>query len=504
VRHRERPRRPSVSLGSALVRRGWILVLSAAAVAAIGYAVAGLQSATYTAQATLSVSPAVGQANPGNAQQATQLAATYARAIPDDERLERLVGGQARSRAHDNISAASTDDSSVLRVTFTADGRGNAIKGARAIADALSSPRQLTSSVTPGTLQIVRRPATATTVTSVTGGVRYKARAVLLVPSGASRAATLSADQANKLAITYAALIPQDTAVVGAVARDVDESRDEVQRDLSVISEKDTSLLRVSYQSDSPSAARAGARATTGAVSGATPASSAILPLSLQTVSVPRGAGAPTTKGKAPAVTIGALIGLALGLVLLVAWERSDPHIRDPRGLSAHIGCPATPVDRLSGGAAKALLERWSALTPNRPARVAVLPGDAGMEAATDAVIGRLVQGGGGIATVQDAYSSGHGDVDASGNGSHADADADADVALVRAGAVGGARAGQAVALGCDLTVVVVPMGIKAADVRSLAEDLGDFGIVPVWALLSPRRSSRVMATTQRESVLAG
>jgi capsular polysaccharide biosynthesis protein len=499
MRRRDRPRRRRVSLGSALVRRGWILVLSAVAVAAIGYAVAGLQSATYTAQAVLSVSPSVGQANPGNAQQASQLAATYAKAIPDDERLGRLVGGASGARARDDISATSGADSSVLRVTFSAASRGDAIKGARAIAAALSSPRQLTSSVTPGTLQVVRRPTTATAVSSLLG-TRYKARTVLLVPSGASRATAVSADQANKLAITYAALIPQDSSVVAAVAKDVGRPRSEVQRDLSVVNQKDTSLLRVSYQSDTPSKARAGARATTSAVSGSTPATDAIQPQSLQVVSVPRAAGAPTAKGKAPAVTIGALIGLALGFVLLVAWERSDPHIRDPRDLSAHLGCPATPVDRLSGGAAHALLDRWSALTPNRPARVAVLPGDAGMEAATDAVIGRLVQGGGGSATVAEAGDVRDGTVSSNGTAP----DDDGDVVLVRAGAVGGARAGQAVALGCDLTIVVVPVGIKAADVRSLAEDLGDFGIVPVWALLSPRRSSRVMATTQRERVLVG
>jgi capsular polysaccharide biosynthesis protein len=487
----ERPRRRRVSLGSALLRRGWILLLCAIAVGALGYAVAGLQSATYTAHATLAVNPALGPANPGNASQASQLASTYAQALPDDQNLERIVRREVSSQAQvrDNIRAFSSQSSSVVRVSFVARRRGDALKGARAIANALASPKQVTSSVTPGTLQVVRRPTVATSFASA-AGPRYRARVVLVVPSGGGSTGTVSVDQATKLAVNYAALIPADNALRAAVAKKLDVGAGDVQSALSVVNEANTALLDVAYQTDSPSKANAGARAATAALVGPTPASSAILPSSLQVVSVPHGAGPPTKQDKTPAIVVGALIGLALGFVLLIAWERSDPHIRSPRDLSAIIGCPATPVDQLSSEAAHALLERWAVLTPNRPARIAVLPADAGMEAVTDAVIARLVDAGGRAVRVADDRSNGHAHDDGPTDGTFVNGDTN--VVLVRAGAMGGPRAGQAVALGCDLTVVVVPIGIKAADVHSLADDFADFGIVPVWALLSPRRAARV------------
>jgi hypothetical protein len=67
---------------------------------------------------------------------------------------------------------------------------------------------------------------------------------------------------------------------------------------------------------------------------------------------------------------------------------------------------------------------------------------------------------------------------------------------LVHAGAPGGESAGEAIALGCDLTVVVVPSGSRAADIRQLGEELTSFGIVPVWALLTSgsRRAARSQA----------
>jgi capsular polysaccharide biosynthesis protein len=497
---RERPRRRRVSLGSALLRRGWILLLSAVAVGALGFVVAGLQSATYTAHATLAVNPALGPANPGNAQQASELAKTYAQALPDDQKLERLVrrGVSSQVQVRDNIRASSSENSSVVRVSFVARRRGDALKGARAIADALASPKQVTSSVTPGTLQVVRRPTVASSITSV-AGPRYRARVVLVVPSGGGSTGTVSVDQAAKLAVNYAALIPADNALRAAVAKTLDASPGEVQSDLSVVNETNTTLLDVGYRSDSPSKANAGARAATAALVGPAPASSAILPSSLQVVSVPHGAGPPTKKDKTPAVAVGALIGLALGFVLLIAWERSDPHIRSPRDLSALIGCPATPVDQLSSEAARALLDRWAVLTPNRPARIAVLPADAGMEAVTDAVIARLVEAGGRAVRVADERSNGHPHEEGATESGFVNGDAD--VVLVPAGAIGGPRAGQAVALGSDLTVVVVPLGIKAADVHSLADDFADFGIVPVWALLSPRRTARVPQPQTASSV---
>jgi hypothetical protein len=189
-------------------------------------------------------------------------------------------------------------------------------------------------------------------------------------------------------------------------------------------------------------------------------------------------------------VAIGAVLGLILGLVLLVAWERSDPHVSDARSLSSQFGCPATPADRLSPDAAHALLERWASLTDRVPARVAMLPADAGSVAPADEVARLLAQSGEGVRYL-DARSGAF--LQALGNG-HLGDDSDS-VVLVHAAPP--AQGGEAVALSCDLTVVVVRSGARSAEIRHMAEELANFGVVPAWALLTPR-SGHIGTTPER------
>jgi capsular polysaccharide biosynthesis protein len=470
-------RRSRISIGPTLLRRGWIVLVSMALVGLLAYGIANLQAATYTAQSTLTVSPSIGPANPGDAQQASSLADAYKRAIPNDEQLRRLLRGQVGSRG---TITATGGRSSVIRITYADTTRARALKGAKLLADALSSDRQRTSSVTPGTLQVVRHAASA----PLSGG-RYRAEMVLIVPSGAAPAAGISADQANKLATTYAGLIPADDGVVAAVAKNLKVSEDEVRSSLTLVNLKDTSLVQVTYKADSAKRAAEGATTVARIVSGPRPGASGIIPSSMDIVSLPKASAAPTKNTKT-AIPIGVIIGLILGLILLVAWERSDPHVRDARDLSAQIGCPATPIDRLSRDAASALIERWATLTDRVPAHVAVLPANPQAEEGTEAAIAQLVDSSGGGVRYEDARSGALPE-----DRSFADVtDSTSDLVLVHAGPPGGDGSGESVALGCDLTVVVVPKGMKAADVRTLAEDLADFGIVPVWSLLSPRRIS--------------
>jgi capsular polysaccharide biosynthesis protein len=489
----ETPRRNRIAIGPTLLRRGWIVLASMIVVGLIAYGVANLQAATYTANATLTVSPALGPANPGNAQQAAALAVSYAKSVPDDEELRGLVRSRVSSRG---AITASGGRASVFRVTYTNPSRGAAIRGARVVADALSSGQQQTASVTPGTVEVVKHARSAT----FSGG-RYRATSVLLVPSGAAPAGGISADQANKLATTYAALIPSDDNVLASAASQLHTTRADVSKNLSLVNVQNTSILQVTYKAGDPKTAANGARQVARLVAGPRPKASGVIPSSLQLVSLPN-AAATKTKDTGAAIPIGVALGFLLGLVLLVAWERSDPHVRDPRDLSAQIGCPATPVDRLSADAANALVERWAALTDRVPAYVAVLPANAAAQASTEVAIKHLVQSSGGSVRYEDARSGAVSEERAfAGDGMGASTD----VVLVHAGLPGGEGAGESVALGCDLTVVVVPMGMKAAEVRSLAEDLGDFGIAPVWSLLTPRRLTPPRTGTRvREGAAAG
>ena len=475
-------RRPRLSVMSALLERGWVLLVTMVALGLLAFAVAGLQSATYTSEATLVISPTLGQAAPINAASAQLLARSYAGSVPEDEQLDRRVRRAAGGDG--TLTAEAPDGDATLEVTFSASSRAAAIDGARAAADALGSDAQATSSVVPGSLRVVRRPTTARF-----DGDDWQAVAVLTVPGAA---ASVNADQANKLAATYAGIIPADDETLDAVGRQIGESRNEVARNLAVVNEQNTSILRVTFKADSARKAASGAEAVARFVAGPRPASGAIIPSSVKAIAVPRNVGEPT-ENKAAAIPIGVVLGLALGLVLLVAWERSDPHVRDPRDLSAALGCPATPVDRLSQDAAYALIERWASLTDRVPAHVAVLPADPATQQAAEEAIELLLGSGGGAVRYEDGRSGGVPEESAD-RGVHGISD----VVLVHAGPAGGDSAGEAVALGCDLTVVVVRQGVSATELRALAEDLSDFGIVPAWSLLVPRRfaASRSRAAT--------
>lgn len=486
------PRRTSTSLGSTLLRRGWVILASMLGVGLLAYAVAGLQGATYTGQSILVVSPAVGPSQPGNSDQAEALARTYVRVIPQDEELQRLV--RRATGTSGRITATGAPESAVVRVSYTASSREDALAGGRAIADALSSERQLTASVTPRSLKLVRRPTTAT----LAGG-GYRATVLLFVNSGATSAPSVNADQANKLAASYAGLIAADERLLSRAAERVGVSASELQENLEVVSTQDTSLITITYKADSAREAAQGARGIAKLVIGPRPVPTGVVPNSLQAVSLPDpdAAAEPTTDDRAPAVAVGLALGLMLGLVLLVAWERSDPHVRDSRDLSAQIGCPATPADRLSPDAAGALLERWAALTDQVPAHVAILPAEPGVERATERVAELLLAGGADSVRYEDARSGmlpENGGIGTSGG-------AITDVVLVHAAAPGSGSAGEAVALSCDLTVVVVPRDTRAAEVRALADDLANFGIVPAWALLTPRRESALRGGDKRERV---
>jgi capsular polysaccharide biosynthesis protein len=308
----------------------------------------------------------------------------------------------------------------------------------------------------------------------------YVAEVVLIVPTnGGGPSEGINPDDADHLAQTYAGVIPSDDTLLKDVGKRLGESSSTVGQNLSVVNEQNTSLLQITYKDAQPDQAAKGARTVAALLSGPSPVAAGIVPSSLATVSAPKNPG-PVSKSSGKAIVIGAALGLILGIVLLIAWERSDPRVRDPRELSTQIGCPATPVDRLSPGAARALLERWASLTDHVPARVAVLPSSPAVEAQAEAAVSDLRAAGGRLVHHVDARTGILADDLASRNGH-----SETGVVLVQAGPPGGESAGEAIALGCDLTVVVVPSGSRAADIRELGEELTSFGIVPVWALLT-------------------
>jgi capsular polysaccharide biosynthesis protein len=473
-----RPRGSSRS--GAVIRRLWILPVSMAIVAALAYAVSGLQSATYTAQSTVVVTSAPGSgATAIGANQASGLANTYSSALPHDPVLQSYVTRHAGVRATSAITALPSRGS-LVRLKFTASSPSDAVKGARAIASALSGAHPASAVLTSGALKLVQRPTGASPAgLTALGTQRYQAIAVFVVPPSAGPTEGINPDDADHLAQTYAGVIPTDDTLLSDVGKAIGESSMTVGENMSVVNAQNTSLLEISFKSSQPNQAAEGARAAARLLTGPNPVAAGIVPSSLQIVSLPKNPG-PAAQSKGKAVAIGAALGLVLGIVLLIAWERSDPRIGDARELSTQIGCPATPVDRLSPNASYALLERWASLTEHVPARVAVLPASPSVKLATVDAVNDLLSAGGRLARYVDARAGIVPEELANGT-----AESETGVVLVHAGPPGGESAGEAIALGCDLTVVVVPAGSRAADIRQLGEELTSFGIVPVWALLT-------------------
>ena len=56
---------------------------------------------------------------------------------------------------------------------------------------------------------------------------------------------------------------------------------------------------------------------------------------------------------------LGVILGSVLGVVLLLAWERSDPRIDDLETLGSEVDCPTTSLEHASDETTAALLDRW-------------------------------------------------------------------------------------------------------------------------------------------------
>lgn len=488
-------------ISTRLLRRLWILPLSIVLVAAIAYAVAGVQSSTYTAQSTVVVTSVPGAVSASNSGNAAGLASTYAGALPSDGAITSYIN----RTAHVSPSAigAQPPRGGVITFNVTAGTRHRAIAAAQAMGRAITGDHPVTSVIDPGTLDLVQSPTTATS----TASGNYRAKLIVMVPSTGGPTEGINPSDAGHLATTYAGIIPTDDKLLYAVAHATGIPVNQVASDLSVTNEQNTSLLQIGFKASSPHDANAGARTVAQLISGTAPVARGIVPSSIQEVSlpavVPSNTPTSSTGSSAKAVVLGGVVGLLLGIVLLVGWERSDPRLGDARSLSSVLGCPATPAERLSPDAAYALLERWRSLTESVPARVAVLPADEAAIPHADAVIDALIAGGHGDVSFVDARSGELPERLADSNAN----DPRVPISLISAGAPGQGGTGEAVALGCDLTVVVVRNGARAAEIRRLGDELGNFGVVPAWALLSsgthPGKNRARHESTPRHAVSA-
>jgi capsular polysaccharide biosynthesis protein len=278
----------------------------------------------------------------------------------------------------------------------------------------------------------------------------YTADAVLVVPSAGPGPG--KADEATRLATTYAALIPQDQRLLRYVGARFGLTAKQVSRHVTATTDTTTALVVVHYRADRPDLARRGATIFAGALTGAHPATPNVAPHSLSIVHLP--IHATGSKGAGTIELLGAIVGLFVGIIFLVAMERADPRIDDEHDLSAHTSCPVTSVSELSYETAAAIVRRWQMLTHTERPTIVFVPTSSRAE--------------GGLPALAD-FLAGAGRI----NRIHF-------VVCPARGANGGLATSLARA---DGAVIVVPRGGAVLDLTTTLDAIRAFGAPELWAL---------------------
>jgi hypothetical protein len=304
------------------------------------------------------------------------------------------------------------------------------------------------------------------------------AEAVAVVPAGAGDASPGNATQATQLAQTYVEAIPLDTAVREHVAEQVERPLEEVDDAIAVLGNPDTSVLRLRYRDSSRERALAAAAALLEAVVGNPPVAQGVAAGSLVALSDPAVVRETGGGERSTAIPVGIILGLLLGLVLLVAWERSDPRIDGPQELAAAAGTPTTALDDVAPGNIGALLERWRRLAGygSGPHVIGLLAATSSAERLVGpaaAALARLSEGDGRplrVSATPPPPDSG-----------------EPGLVLVTGGRPGGPSAGEALAHGAAVVVLTVERGARATELQRAIDVLEQFGGRPAWALLVRR-----------------
>jgi len=174
----------------------------------------------------------------------------------------------------------------------------------------------------------------------------YSAEDLLEVRPGNTPASPGGAEEASALAVTYAALVPSDTAVTNVIAKRLGVAASSVSAGLSATAEAGTSLFVVTYTAPSASGAVAGANEAGAVLASAAPPGLAIVERSVAVVRTATSA----KRGRDMRLygeVGGGVGGLLLGIVFLLALERTDARVDDPEDAAEACGCPAT---RFPGG----------------------------------------------------------------------------------------------------------------------------------------------------------
>jgi hypothetical protein len=176
----------------------------------------------------------------------------------------------------------------------------------------------------------------------------YTAEATLVVPAGAGAQGPGDANDAAALAITYATFIPEDGALLRSAARRLGVPSEAFTTGVAMSAETGTSVMVLKYAAATPGLAVQGARALALTIVETPPVGSGVPRGSVDVVRLPVTATSTASLEKY-ALPLGALFGLALGCICVLAAERADPRLDDDLALAEAAGCPATAVPGVIG-----------------------------------------------------------------------------------------------------------------------------------------------------------
>jgi len=331
------------------------------------------------------------------------------------------------------------------------------------------------------------------------GGRKAQADATLIVASPDPARGLGGANDAVRLAQTYAGLLPEDAGVVRAVDRAADPGAKDPLGGLAVSNDKDTAIVRVTYSAGSDAGALRGAQAVVGAVTRGT---AGIPAGTLRVVRPALPSSRATVLSVGTAVPIGVALGALLGLLIVGVLERSRPRIRSQEDLADALGCPAVSLSDLTPSAAAALVERWRAEAAGPRATVALLAGTESIEPALPRLarrIGSAAGESGEPVAALDAWSGRPPGDGMTSNGGPAGRG----TRLVYAGPPGDRSGGEAVAAHADIVVLAVPQGTREDDLRATAARLERFDASPAWGLLVPSRALAKQAARKPDAAAA-
>ena len=345
----------------------------------------------------------------------------------------------------------------------------------------------------------------------------YSATSIVLVNPRPGPTTPGAAQEAQGLAATYASLIPNDAAVVSAVASKTGLTPAEVTKATTVTVTSGTSILNVKFTASTAAVALRGADAMADSISGAHPVTATIPSGAVLLTQHPAAATRHLTS-KTTILGLSVLLGLLLGTVLLIIWERADARFDKPEQITDGLGIPARSPATLSDASVLAIMRQWRGLALHRMgaleglaprvALVPAIPRSAGnVTALAEMLVGSALRGSMRVsASIADARSedlapqspwAGTSEPVAGGAASRNGTKGRAPVPTtpttpdleLLVGGQPGVEGGEAVSQQAHVTVLVVPVGSRVREVRRAAALLAELGSLPVWALMvTPER----------------